>query len=110
MKKLLFLLALIALSAHIVLAQAPTTVPPDPAAAPAWLADLVTRYPWFSTVVVVVGTLRLCLKPAFELFHIIVGVTPTKADDEFLERMEASKAWTWFTWLLNYLTSIKLTK
>ena len=58
----------------------------------------------------VVGLLRLALKPIVSAVREVVAATATKKDDEFVEKVEESRAWGVFVYLLDWLTSIKLRK
>lgn len=46
------------------------------------LLTLVTQYPVMASIVVVMGSLRLCLKPVFVFLNAFVKATPYPKDDE----------------------------
>lgn len=69
---------------------------------------LFSDHPVFMTVLSVVGALRLLNKPLFSLLHAVVEVTPTKSDNELLAKVEASKAYKWFVYLLDWFASVKV--
>ena len=77
-----------------------------------FITALAVKYPFIATVITLLGTLRLWLKPVFSAIHAIVDLTPTKLDDGYW-----AKAYDFFTatatgrflaWLLDYVASIKL--
>lgn len=47
------------------------------------IAELITKFPIVSTILVVLGLIMV-------LAQVIVVLTPTKKDDEFLEKLEAN--------------------
>lgn len=79
-------------------------------APPAWLADLVARFPWLSAVLLAVGVLRVTLKPVFAILHQVTAQTETPADDAFVEKVEQSKPVKWLLFALDWLASVKLAK
>lgn len=93
------------------------TVPP-PVEVPGWLAPIaeflkqflvgfVTKYTWFAAIVAFVGSARVVIKPILSLVRIVVTQTPSKSDDEFLDRWEKSKVWAVFLYVLDWLASLK---
>jgi hypothetical protein len=77
-------------------------------AAPTGLADWVIKWPWLSTVIMVIGVLRVIAKPIMTLIESTVKATPSSADDAAWAKVYASLPFTWFCWLLNYTASIKI--
>ena len=90
------------------LAQGAGALPTLGTDAPTWLANLVTTWPWLSTVIMIIGVLRIILKPLMALIESTVKATPSSADDAAWAKINASLPFTWFCWLLNYTMSIKL--
>lgn len=88
----------------------------DPAAAVAsppdadWLNGLLVwatgAHPWVITVLLVMGLLRVCLKPVFSFLHMAAAGHPAQA--ALLEKLENSMALQVFAWLLDWVASIKL--
>lgn len=72
------------------------------------LTALIAKYPVLSSIVGVVGVLRLIFKPLFVFFHSFVLATPSTKDNEILSRVESSKAYSMLVFLVDYLSSIKL--
>jgi len=65
-------------------------------------------FPWLVNAIVIVGTFRLIVKPIVTAIESIVKETPTTKDDEVLERVQRSPAYTWFFYVLDWFTSIKI--
>tara|TARA_R110000868_G_scaffold242882_5_gene498499 strand:- start:172 stop:420 length:249 start_codon:yes stop_codon:yes gene_type:complete len=70
--------------------------------------ELVAKWPVLSSVLLVVGALRLTIKPLVSIVRSVVELTPGKTDDLLLDKVEASKVYKGLCWVLDYLTSIKL--
>lgn len=97
-----------ALPAHVVIATTPapdltptasatSAEPTKPAEAPSVIADLAVKYPIITTVLMVMGLLRLILKPIVEWLRARAAATADPADDERLA--QAERSW-WFKALL----------
>jgi hypothetical protein len=95
-----------------ILAQAP--VDPDlPSETTLRIAEpfivmLAKQYTWLCTVLIGIGTLRLVGKPAVAAWHWYVLQTPSPNDDAFLAKVERSRGWKVFFFLIDWLGSIKL--
>lgn len=72
------------------------------------ILELIAQYPVVSSILVVVGALRLVFKPVMTAIQAIVAVTPSKKDDEVLAKAEASSIYKAIVWVIDYLASIKL--
>lgn len=73
-----------------------------------FIVTMAQKYTWLVTLLAIVGTLRLVFKPLVSAAHVFVQSTPSTSDDEALAKVEASRAFKVFAWLLNYLGSIKV--
>lgn len=71
------------------------------------LAGFVRQWPWLSTVLLVVGFLRLLIKPIVEMLRARVRATADPSDDARLARAEASWWWKTILFLLDWTASIK---
>lgn len=71
---------------------------------------LSTKYPMVLQILVIMGLSRSILKPIMVAAKEIVGVTPTKKDDELLTKVEGSKAYSMLVFVLDYIFSLKLPK
>lgn len=68
------------------------------------IQQLVASNPQIAGLIMTIGTARFFMKPIRE----IIRLTPTKKDDEILERLEQSRWWKLASWTLNWLVSIPL--
>jgi len=78
--------------------------------APQWVLDLVGKYPWVATALLIVGALRLAVKPLFSALHTYAESTETKQDDEWLAKIENSRGLRWALYLLDWGASGKIIK
>lgn len=76
--------------------------------ADSFVGNLVAKFPWTATVLLVIGALRALCKPLFTFLHEVVKVTPSTKDDELLAKVEASQVLKWIVWALDYVASVKL--
>ncbi len=72
------------------------------------LLQLIDKYPALSSVIFIVGALRVINKPLFSLARAVVGVTPSKKDDEYLDKVEGSKAYKSIIYILDWFASVKV--
>lgn len=72
------------------------------------IADLVSKFPYISTVLMVVGVLRLVLKPLFSFLHSVVLATPSTKDDELLNKVENGPIVKGLFYVLDWFASIKI--
>lgn len=71
------------------------------------IVDFAQSHAWLATLIAIVGTLRLVMKPIVTAVEIYVKNSPSTADDAFLEKAERSLLWKVFFWLLDWGASIK---
>lgn len=74
----------------------------------ATIIQLAIAHPIIGSLLLVLGTLRLCLKPIMTVIRLVVASTPSKTDDQVLDEVEHSWAYTLFLFSLDWLASIKL--
>jgi hypothetical protein len=72
------------------------------------IIQLVSQYPALASVLMGVGVLRLIFKPLFTFLRIVADATPTAKDNEILDSVEQSKAYSYVAFILDYLASVKL--
>jgi hypothetical protein len=68
----------------------------------------VQKYPLLVSILAFLMGLRLVMKPLFTAIHAYVDNSESKKDDELLAKVEASKYYKSFLWVLDYLFSIKI--
>ncbi len=56
----------------------------------------------------VVGFLRFVNKPLFTLLHKFFSITPWQWDEKFLNRIEQSRYYNTFSFMLDWFASIKV--
>lgn len=73
-----------------------------------FLISQAVSHPWIATAFMVIGVARTINKPMFALFHKFAEATPSKKDDEVLQKVEGSKIYSYICFLLDYSLSIKI--
>ena len=73
-----------------------------------FIASLVSHYPVFMIILLVVGALRAVMKPLFSLLHTFVDITPTSRDNDWLSAIEKSDILSIFVYALDWVASIKV--
>ena len=75
-----------------------------------WLLKLLSGNPAFASILIVVGTLRLAIKPLMTLLQLYVKLTPYDHDDKWLASVESSKGYKLVLYLLDWLLSVKISE
>ena len=73
-----------------------------------WLVHIVQGNPMFASFIMVLGLLRMIIKPAMTILQAVVKFTPYDSDDKWLADLEVSKGYKLFTYMLDWLLSIKM--
>lgn len=71
---------------------------------------LLDKAPWLLQVIVILGGLRLVIKPIMTAIDSYVQSTKSLDDDKALEGFKAGKFYTTLVFVLDYVASIKLPK
>ena len=74
------------------------------------VGTLAGKYGVVVTIVAWIGTLRAAMIPLMGLAKVITGATATTKDDEILVKIESSKYYTFALDIMEWLTSIDLSK
>ncbi len=74
----------------------------------AWLLSFISANPAFASVLVIVGFLRLAIKPVMTLLQAYVKLTPYDNDDKWLASLEQSKGYKLVVYLMDWILSVKL--
>jgi len=69
---------------------------------------LLSKYPITASILSVIGAFRVFFKPTLAFIKDIVLKTSSKKDDELLLKVESSKIYKGFVFVIDYLFSIKL--
>lgn len=72
--------------------------------------DFIAANPNLAGILVILGVFRAIFKPIMTLLHTYVESTPSKSDNEKLEKFKQTKTYQFLVWFVDYLTSIKLPK
>lgn len=73
-----------------------------------WLISFVKDTPVFSSLLMVVGFLRIAIKPLMTILQAYVKLTPYDHDDKWLQSVEQSKGYKVVLYLLDWLLSVKV--
>lgn len=73
-----------------------------------WLLSMVQNHPAFSSIIMFLGMMRLCIKPAMTILQAYVKWTPYDNDDKWLADVESSKGYKLAVYLLDWLLSVKV--
>lgn len=73
----------------------------------AWLLGFFQNNPAFASILLFLGMVRLCMKPAMTILQILVKWTPYDSDDKWLADLEVSKGYKLFVYILDWLLSVK---
>ncbi len=69
---------------------------------------LIAKNPQVASLLVLMGTLRLVMKPVMSALQEVVDLTVTTKDNELLAKVLNSKWYKALSWLLDYVGSVKL--
>ncbi len=73
-----------------------------------WVLGLLSGNPIVASILVIVGSLRLAIKPLMTLIQIYVKLTPYDSDDKWLQNLEMSKGYKLLIYLMDWLLSVKV--
>ena len=72
--------------------------------------SFLSTYPAFGTFILIVGGLRIAIKPIVTVLQEITNYTSYEGDNKFLNTMLDSPIWKGFIYLVDVLSSLKLPK
>lgn len=75
-----------------------------------FIVEFAQAHSWLAMVLFIVGLLRVIVKPLVALAHSVAEYTDTPKDNEFLAKVENSKALATVFFCLDWFGSIKLRK
>ncbi len=73
-----------------------------------WAINLMSGHPVVGGLLMIVGVLRVSLKPAMTIAQAVVKATPYDSDDKWLADTEQSKGFKFLAYVLDWTASIKL--
>lgn len=74
----------------------------------AFIIEMAGKYPQLTILFVVMGVFRSVFKPLCSFLRVVADATPTKADNELLDKFQDSKVYKALAWFADYLLSVKL--
>ena len=74
------------------------------------LMSLVSQFPYLSVIIATVGAMRLTVPVLMQALRMIAKQTATTDDDKALDRIERSPNYLKFLSILEWLTSIKISR
>ena len=74
------------------------------------VAQLMVQFPWIATILMVVGVIRLVVKPLMELAKSVAASTPSTKDDAVIAGVESNKIYKTFLFVIDWLFSLKPVK
>jgi len=74
------------------------------------ISGFAVKYPIVASVVAVVGTLRLIIKPIMVAAQAVVDATPSEKDNKVVKKVEESKFYKFLMFILDYVASVKPVK
>ena len=72
-----------------------------------FVLQMAVQNPKIAAVILVIGSFRVLMKPIMELLKAYVLITPSKKDDELLDKAEKSQLYKIVMFILDYAFSIK---
>lgn len=79
-----------------------------------WIQPLLEgaagQYGVIAQIIMIIGMLRVVMKPLMSLIQAVVQVTPSLADDSFLAKILEHKVYKAIVYLLDWSASVKLPK
>lgn len=73
-----------------------------------FIIGFLQQYPFFASLVFIMGALRVVFKPLMLVLHEYVLYTPNEADNAALDKVEQSGIYKSFLMVIDFIASIKL--
>jgi hypothetical protein len=74
------------------------------------ITQLIEQFPVVSTILAVIGGLRVIFKPIMTAIEAVVAATPSPKDNLVVEGIKANVLYKGFVWVLDFFASVKLPK
>ena len=72
------------------------------------MEDLLGKYQWLESALLWIGASRVFLKPIGSIIRTYVNITPSQADNQWLDGVLKSKWWPYVQYALDWAMSLKL--
>lgn len=73
-----------------------------------FIIDLAVKFPWVMVVISIIGVLSIVVKPLMSIIGNVVKETKSQKDDLVFEKVENSKIYKGFIYVLDWFASIKI--
>lgn len=73
-----------------------------------FLTGLLSQFPWLGTVLMVLGAIRVIVKPLMAAFQSYVEYTPSESDNALFLKVKDNPIYKGIVFVLDYLGSVKL--
>ncbi len=70
--------------------------------------SIIGSVPYLGQALMIIGLLRVLVKPVFSLFHAFADYTPSAEDNAWLLRVENSSGLKSFLYILDWFGSLKI--
>ena len=74
------------------------------------VAQLMVQFPWIATIFMVIGVIRVVVKPLMELAKSIAASTPSTKDDAAVASLESNKIYKTVLFVIDWIFSLKSVK
>ena len=74
------------------------------------VAQLMVQFPWIATIFMVIGVIRVVVKPLMELAKSIAASTPSTKDDAAVASLESNKIYKTVLFVIDWIFSLKPVK
>lgn len=75
-----------------------------------WISPMLEMIPFFPQLLMIMGLLRIINKPLFTFLHTFTNATETPKDNELLIKLQSSKGYRTFLFIIDWFGSVKLKK
>ena len=74
------------------------------------VAQLMVQFPWIATIFMVIGVIRVVVKPLMELAKSVAASTPSAKDDAAVASLESNKIYKTVLFVIDWIFSLKSVK
>ena len=74
------------------------------------VAQLMVQFPWIATIFMVIGVIRVVVKPLMELAKSVAASTPSAKDDAVVASLESNKTYKTLLFVIDWIFSLKPVK
>lgn len=74
----------------------------------AFFVSFAQKYPFFASMIVIMGTFRMFFKPLVSMLRAWASATASPKDDALLDKVESSPIYKAIMFIVDYIASVKL--